>query len=97
LRTAAAEAELAPLDGAPERSFGRVVGRFHAFVAQKGEELLEVFEQRQRKVADVLIAAVHIAVGQSEELLLQRNGFCNQLFACDGTIPDTGSVAKTMP
>jgi hypothetical protein len=64
---------------------------------RKAKKLLEVFQQRKGKVAYVFIAAVHVEVGQSEELLLQRNGFCDQLLPCDGTVSDTGSVAKTMP
>jgi hypothetical protein len=97
LRAAASEADLAPLYGAAQRSLSDVIGRCDAFIAHEGEELLKVFEQCKRKVAYVFIAAVHIAVRQREELLLQRNGFCDQQFACEGAVSDTGSVAKTMP
>ena len=97
LRAAASEADLAPLDGAPQRSFGDIIGRLDAIVAQEGEEPLKVLQQGQREVGDIFVAAVKIAVRQGEELLLQGNGFCDQLLACDRTISDTGSVAKTMP
>ena len=73
---AAAEAGLAPLHGAPERSLGSVVGWFDALVAKEGEEL---------------------AVRQSEELLLQWNGFCNQLLPCNRSISDVGSGAQPVP
>ena len=97
LSAAASEADLAPLYGATQRSFGDVIGRLNAFVAQEGEEPLKILQQRQGEIRDIFIAAVEIAVRQREELFLQRNGLCNQLFACDRTISDTGSVAKTMP
>src|SRR5579863_5843392 len=97
LMAAASEADLAPLHGATQRSFGNVIGRLNAVVAQEGEEFFEVLQQRQGEIGDVFIAAVHIAIRQSEELLLQGNGFCDQLLACDRTISDTWSVAKTMP
>src|SRR5580658_2368405 len=97
LSTAASEASFAPLHGTTQGSFGDVIGRLNAFVAQEGEEFFEVLQQGQSKIGDVFVAAVEIAVGQREELLLQGNGFCDQLLACDRTISDTGSVAKTMP
>ena len=97
LSAAASEADLAPLHGATQRSFGDVIGRLNAFVAQEGEESFEVLQQRQGEIGDVFVAAVEIAVGQREELLLQGNGFCDQLLSCDRTISDPGSVAKTMP
>jgi hypothetical protein len=97
LSAAASEANPAPLDGATQCSLSDVVGRFDAFVAKEGKEPFEVLQQRQSEVGDVFVAAVEIAVGQREELLLQGNGFCDQLLACDRTISDTGSVAKTMP
>jgi hypothetical protein len=77
--------------------FGGVVGRLHAFVAEKGEELLEVLEKCKCEVAYIFIGAVHVTLRQREELLLQRDGFGDQLLACDGTISYAGSVAKTMP
>ena len=97
LRAAASEANLAPLHGATQRSFGDVIGRLNAFVAQEGEESFEVLQQCQCEIGDVFVAAVEIAVGQREELLLQRNGFCDQLVACDRAISDTGSGAEPMP
>ena len=97
LSTAASEANLAPLHGATQRSFGDVIGRRNAFVVQEGEESFEVLQQRQSEIGDVFVAAVEIAIGQREELLLQGNGLCDQLLARDRTISDTGSVAKTMP
>ena len=97
LSAAASEANLAPLHGATQRSFGDVIGRLNAFVAQEGEESFEVLQQCQCEIGDVFVAAVEIAVGQREELLLQGNGFCDQLLACDRTVSDTGPVAKTMP
>ncbi len=97
LSTATSEANLAPLHGATQRSFGDVIGRLNAFVAQEGEESFEVLQQCQCEIGDVFVAAVEIAVGQREELLLQRNGFCDQWLACERAISDTGSVAKTMP
>src|SRR5277367_3165963 len=97
LGAAAAEADLAPLYGAAQCSLSDVIGRLDAFVAQEGEEFLEMQQQRQGEIRHVFVGAVEIAVRQREELLLQRNGFCDQLFACDGTVSDTGSVAKTMP
>src|SRR5580658_4513159 len=97
LSAAASEADLAPLHGTTQRSLRDIVGRLHAFVAQEGEESFEVLQQRQSEIGDVLVAAVEMAVGQREELLLQGNGFCDQLLACNRTISDTGSVTKTMP
>jgi hypothetical protein len=97
LGAAASEADLAPLHGAAQRSFGDVVGRLNTFVTQEGEESVEVLQQRQSEIGDVFVAAAPIAIRQREEFLLQRNGFCDQLLSCDGTISDTGSVAKTMP
>ena len=41
LSAAASEADLAPLHGATQRSFGDVVGRLNTFVTQEGEELVE--------------------------------------------------------
>ena len=52
--TAASEAGLAPLHGAPESPLGSIVGRFHAVVAEKGKEPFEVFQQRTGEVADTL-------------------------------------------
>jgi hypothetical protein len=75
LRAAAPEADLAPLDGAPECAFGAVVGRFHALFVEEGEEPFEMHEQRRGQIAHVFVAAVDIAIGQSEELFLQENGF----------------------
>ena len=49
---------LAPPHGAPERSFGRVVGRLHALGAEKGEKLFKMLQQRQGEVADTLIATI---------------------------------------
>jgi hypothetical protein len=69
-RAAAAEADLAPLNGAPERAFGGVVGRFYTFLVEEGKESFEMREQRRGQVTHVFIAAVDIAVGQSEELFL---------------------------
>jgi hypothetical protein len=37
-RAAAAEADFAPLNGAPERAFGGVVGRFYTFLVEEGKE-----------------------------------------------------------
>ena len=79
LGAAAPEADLAPLYGAAQRSFGDVIGRLNAFVAQEGEEPFEVLQQRQREVADIFVAAVEIAIREGEELLLQRNGFCGSV------------------
>ena len=68
LSAGASEADLAPLHGATQRSFGDVIGRLNAFVAQEGEESFEVLQQRQSEIGDVFVAAVEIAVGQREEL-----------------------------
>src|SRR5580693_4956433 len=97
LSAAASEADLAPLHGTTQRSLRDIVGPLHAVVAQEGEESFEVLQQRQSEIGDVLVAAVEMAVGQREKLLLQRNGLFDQLLAFDGTIADAGSVAKTMP
>ena len=93
----ASEADLAPLYGAAQRSFRDVIGRLDSFMAEEGEESFEMLQQGQREVGDVLVAAVEIAIRQGEELLLQRNGFSDQLFACNGAISYAGSIAKTMP
>src|SRR5580658_7691547 len=97
LGAAASKADLAPLYGATQRSLSDVIGRLNTFVAQESEEPFEVLQQRQSEIGDVFVAAVEIAVGQREELLLQGNGFGDQLLACDRAISDTRSVAKTMP
>jgi hypothetical protein len=67
---AASEADLAPLRSA--RSAMLLVAS--AFVAQEGEEFVEVLQHRQSEIGDVFVAAVQIAIRQREELLLQRNG-----------------------
>ena len=97
LSAAASEADLAPLYGATQRLFSDVIGRLDAFVAQESEEPFEVLQQCQSEVGHVFVGAIEIAVGQRKELLLQRNGFCDQLFACDGTVSDSGSTPKAMP
>jgi hypothetical protein len=97
LGTAASEADLAPLYGATQRSLSDVIGGLNAFVAQEGEEFLEVLHQRQSEICNVFIGAIEIAVRQRKELLLQRNGFCDQLFPGDGTVSYAGSVPKAMP
>src|SRR5271165_2584933 len=97
LGAAASEADLAPLYGAPQRSLSDVIGRLDAFVAQEGEEPFEMLQQRQSEIGDVFVVAIEIAVRQRKELLLQRNGFCDQLFAGDGTVSYAGSVPKAMP
>ncbi len=97
LGAAASEADLAPLYGAAQRSLSDVIGGLNAFVAQEGEEFLEVLHQRQSEICNVFIGAIEIAVRQRKELLLQRNGFCDQLFAGDGTVSYAGSVPKAMP
>ena len=97
LGAAAPEADLAPLYGATQRSLSDVIGRLDAFVAQEGEEFLEVLHQRQGEICNVFIGAIEIAVRQCKELLFQRDGFCDQLFAGDGTVSYTGSVPKAMP
>src|SRR6202044_2823412 len=61
------------------------------------EESFEVLHQGQREVGNILVAPVKIAVRQGEELLLQRNGFSDQLFAREGAVSYAGSVAETMP
>ena len=97
LSTAASEANLAPLHGATQRSFGDVIGWLDAVVAQEGEEPFEVLQQRQSEIGHVFVAAVEIAIRQREKLLLQGNRFCDRLLACDRTISDPGPVTKTMP
>ncbi len=96
-RAAAPETDFAPLNGAPERAFGGVVGRFYAFFVEEGKESFEMREQRRGQVTHVFIAAVDIAVGQSEELLLQRDGFQNQLLAGYRPIPGTRPGPESMP
>ena len=97
LSAAASEANLAPLHGATQRSFGDVIGWLDAVVAQEGEEPFEVLQQRQSEIGDVFVAAVEIAIRQREKLLFEGNGFCDELLACERAISDTRSVAKTMP
>src|ERR1019366_3014697 len=96
-RTAAPETDFAPLNGAPERAFGGVVGRFYTFFVEEGKESFEMRAQRRGQVTHVFIAAVDIAVGQSEELLLQRDGFQDQLLAGDRPIPRARPGAESMP
>ena len=96
-RTPASEADLAPLYGAPKRSLSDVIGRLDAFVAQESEEPFKMLQQCQSKIGHVFVGAIEIAVRQRKELLLQRDGFCDQLFACDGTVSDSGSTPKAMP
>jgi hypothetical protein len=64
---------------------------------REGEELLTVCQQSDRRIAYVFIAAVCVAVRQSEELLLRRNGFGDRLFARDRAVSDAGSGAEPMP
>ena len=97
LGAATSEADLAPLYRAAQRSLRDVIGRLDSLMTQECEEPFEVLQQGQREVGDIFVAAVEIAVRQGEELLLQRNGFSDQLFARDGAISYAGSVAKTMP
>src|SRR5579872_2619631 len=97
LGAAASEANLAPLHRTAQCSFGDVIGRLDAFVAQEGEEPLEMLHERKSEIGDVFVGAVEITIRQREKLLLQGNGFCDQLLPCDRTISDTGSVTKTMP
>jgi len=93
----ASEAGLTPLHCASQGALGGVIGRLHAFVAQEGEELFKMCQQRDRQIAHVFVVALGIAVCQSEELLLQRNGFGDQLFAGDRAVSDAGSGAEPMP
>ena len=97
LCTAASEADLAPLYGATQRLLSDVIGRLNAFVTQEGEEPFEVLQQRQSEIGDVFVGAIEIAVRQDKELLLQRNGLCDQLFSAYRTVSDAGSVPKAMP
>ena len=97
LWAAASEADLAPLHGASECALGSVVCGFHAFLVEEGEEPFEMQAQRRSEILYVLIAAVEMAKGQSKELLLQRNGFKDQLFPCDRSIPDTRTGTKPVP
>src|ERR1700683_219326 len=90
LGAAASEADLAPLYGAPPRALSDVVGRLDAVVAQESEESLKMLQQCQSKIGHVFVGAIEIAVRQRKELLLQRDGFCDQLFAGDGTVPYAG-------
>src|SRR3954451_21959905 len=94
---AASEADLAPLHRAAERALGSVVGRFHSILIEEREEPFKVHAQRSRQIAHVLVAAVEMIKRESEELLLQWNGFQNQLFSCDRAIASAGSGAKPMP
>jgi hypothetical protein len=93
----AAEAGLTPLHCAAERTFGRVVGGFHAVFFEEGKKPFEVQEQCPGQIPHVFIATVEIAVGESEKLLLQRNGFPDQFLACDGSISDVRSGPEPVP
>src|SRR4051794_7564402 len=53
--------------------------------------------ERSGQIAHVLVAAVEMIKRQSEERLLQWNGFQNQLFSCDRAVARAGSGAKPMP
>jgi len=96
-RAAASETDFAPLHGAPQRAFRRVIGRLHTFLIEKREESFEMRQQCRGQIAHILVAAVGVAVGEFEKLFLQWNGFEDQLLPIDGTVPCARSVAKAMP
>src|SRR3954451_13049049 len=82
---------------AAERALGSVVGRFHSILIEEREEPFKVHAERSRQIAHVLVPAVEMSERQSEELLLQRNGFLNQLFSCNRSVASAGSGTKPMP
>ncbi len=93
----AAEASLTPLDSATERTFCRVVGGFHSVLFDEDEEFFAVLEHGFGEVTYISVAAVEVPVCKSEESLLERNRFIDQLLTCDGAVTDLWSGAKTMP
>jgi site-specific DNA-cytosine methylase len=97
LHTVNAQGGLTPLHCAAERTFGRVVGGFHAVFFEEGKKPFEVQEQCPGQIPHVFIATVEIAVSESEKLLLQRNGFPDQFLACDGSISDVRSGPEPVP
>jgi hypothetical protein len=75
LGASASKTGLAPLNSAAECPLSGVVGGLDALVAEKGKEPFKVFQQCKSEVGHIPVAAIQIAVRQSEELLFQRNGF----------------------
>ena len=93
----AAEAGLTPLDSATERTFCRVVGGFHSVLFEEDEEFSAGLEHGFGEVTHISVAAVEVPACKSEESLLERNPFVDQLLTCDGAVPDHWSGTKTVP
>ena len=89
-RALRAEHDLAPLHGGAQRAFDAVVVHEH-------EEMLVLGKHGGREVARVGIRAVEVALGEPEELLLQREYLRDQLRAGEGTAPAPRIAAKPMP
>lgn len=85
------------LHGGAQRAFDVVVGRFDAVVVHEHEEMLVLGKHGGREVARVGIRAVEVALGEPEELLLQREYLRDQLRAGEGTAPAPRIAAKPMP
>lgn len=96
-RAAASKTDFAPLHGAPQRAFRRVIGRLHTLLIEKGEESFEMHQQRSGQIAHILVAAVCVSVGESEELFLQRDGFENQLLPVNGAVLCARPITEAMP
>ena len=96
-RHGAAEAGLTPLDSATERTLCRVIGGFHSVLFDEDEEFFAGLEHGFGEVTYISAAAVEVPVCKSEESLLERNRFIDQLLTCDGAVTDLWSGAKTMP
>ena len=50
VRAAASKTDFAPLHGAPQRAFGRVISRLHAVLIEKREEFFEMHQQRKARL-----------------------------------------------
>ena len=96
-RHGAAEAGLTPLDSATERTLCRAVGGFHSVLFEEDEEFFAGLEHGFGEVTHISVAAVEVSACKSEESLLERNRFVDQLLTCDGAVTDRWSGAKTAP
>ena len=94
---AAAEAGLTPLDSATERTLCRAVGGFHSVLFEEDEEFFAGLEHGFGEVTYISVAAVEVSACKSEESLLERNRFVDQLLTCDGAVTDLWSGTKTVP
>ena len=93
----AAEAGRTPLDSATERTLCRVIGGFHSVLFDEDEEFFAGLEHGFGEVTHISVAAVEVSACKSEESLLERNPFVDQLLTCDGAVTDHWSGTKTVP